>query len=100
MAHKNCGKKDEFIPLIAPCFYSNKINYIPPRKLLKKRYSNDQSPVSSCIRLAHRTGVESCWGKHYIITNGLRGRQEASSSSTPTTDRLTRSNYKFSRGTL
>ena len=40
-----------FFRYIAPCFYPNKTNYKPPRKLLKRRFKCDQSQVSSFIRL-------------------------------------------------
>ena len=40
-----------FFRFFAPYFRSNKTNYVPPRKLLKRRFICDQSQVSSSIRL-------------------------------------------------
>ena len=50
----NLGKKKRricFLSFFAPYFCSNVTNYVPPRKLLRRRYICDQYQVSSSIRL-------------------------------------------------
>ena len=44
-------KTDLFFRFFVPYFCSNETNYVPPRKLLKRRFICDQSQVSSSIRL-------------------------------------------------
>ena len=48
---KSKKKTDLFFKFFAPYFCSNETNYVPPRKLLKRRFICDQSQVSSSIRL-------------------------------------------------
>ena len=44
-------KKNLFFKFFALYFCSNKTNYVPPRKRLKRRFICEQSQVSSSIRL-------------------------------------------------